>query len=178
MQNSEMVILVDENDNEIGTREKQQAHISGELHRAISVFIFNSEGKMLLQRRAHHKYHSGGLWTNACCSHPRPTEETLAAARRRLSEEMGIDCRELKHAFSFTYKAILDNNLTEHEFDHVFIGKTDQTPKINQEEVCEWKYISMTELEKDILKNPQNYTYWFKLIFDRIKTEVVNKGHL
>lgn len=176
MPNSEFVILVDDNDNETGTLEKQEAHVSGKLHRAISVFIFNSEKEMLLQRRAHHKYHSGGLWTNACCSHPRPGETTLASARRRLLEEMGIDHKELIPAFSFKYKAVLDNNLTEHELDHVFIGKTDIQPLINEDEVCEWKYISLADLENDLKKNPEAYTYWFKLIFDRIINEAKKEG--
>ena len=171
-----LVVLVDENDHETGTCEKLAAHLSGELHRAISVFIFNSEKKMLLQKRALSKYHSGGLWTNACCSHPHPGESTLNAAKRRLQEEMGIKEENLKYVFNFTYKAFLDNDLIEHELDHVFIGKTDEIPVPNSEEVSEWKYISISELEQNLKENPNAYTHWFKLIFDRIKTEAEKEG--
>ena len=130
----EKVILVDKNDNEVGTMEKQEAHVKGLLHRAFSVFIFNDKNELLLQRRAVNKYHSGGLWTNTCCSHPRQNEKTKDAAKRRLLEEMGMRST-LKKQFDFIYKAKLDNNLYEHEFDHVFFGFTNDLPIINQEEV-------------------------------------------
>lgn len=166
----EFVLLVDEQDNELGVMEKMQAHEEALLHRAISVFIFNSKGELLLQRRAAVKYHSAMLWTNACCTHPRPEEPMAAAAKRRLVEEMNISC-DLVHQFSFIYHAQLDNGLTEHELDHVFFGYTDQEPIPNPDEVADWKYISMAELTIDITSNPDQYTEWFKLIFDRIKQE-------
>ena len=158
----EYVVLVDGQDKETGTMEKLQAHVEGLLHRAISVFIFNTKGELLLQQRAMDKYHSAGLWTNACCSHPRPGEDPMAAAHRRLMEEMGMDC-ELTEIFSFTYKAHLDHNLTEYEFDHVFKGTTDELPQHNTDEVAGWKYISPEELTKDISKRPEAYTEWFKI---------------
>ena len=158
----EQVVLVGPEDNEIGTMEKQQAHVEGRLHRAISVFIFNSEGEMLLQQRAAGKYHSASLWTNTCCSHPRPGESSYAAAMRRLHEEMGLAC-ELKEIFSFVYKASLDHDLTEHEFDHVFVGITDDMPRPDISEVGAWKYISQTSLDKDIEAAPEKYTEWFKI---------------
>lgn len=168
--NSPQVILVNEYDQEIGQMEKMEAHEKGLLHRAFSVFIFNSEGEMLLQKRALHKYHSPGLWTNSCCSHPYPNEKVYDAANRRLSEEMGMST-DLNFAFSFQYKAEFDNGLIEHEYDHVFIGKTDQTPKLNPEEVAEFKYISIDELIQDIEINPDDYTPWFKICLN----EVLNK---
>ena len=137
----EEVILVDENDIAIGSMEKLEAHQKGILHRAFSVFIFNSNNELLLQRRALTKYHSSGLWTNTCCSHPQPNEDTLAAANRRLKEEMGMQT-SLTHKTSFIYKTNFDNGLTEHEFDHVFIGHTDTNPTINPEEVDSYKWIS------------------------------------
>ncbi|HTF04267.1 MAG TPA: isopentenyl-diphosphate Delta-isomerase [Bacteroidia bacterium] len=163
----EYVILVDANDNETGTAEKMEAHRSGTLHRAISVFIFNSEGKWLLQKRAEGKYHSGGLWTNACCSHPRPGEDTATAAHRRLQEEMGIRC-DLNHAFAFTYRAELDHDLIEHELDHIFIGRTDAVPNPDPGEVSGWKYFSTQELETALKESPDQFTEWFKLILPRL----------
>jgi isopentenyl-diphosphate delta-isomerase len=163
----EKVILVDEMDIEIGLMPKTEAHKKALLHRAISVFIFNSNGKWLLQRRALTKYHSGGLWTNACCTHPLPNESNTDAANRRLKQEMGMSV-SLKELFSFTYKETLDNELTEHELDHVFIGTTDLTPKINADEVAEYKYISYDDLIHDIQNNPSNYTVWFKKIIERV----------
>ncbi|MFN5183634.1 MAG: isopentenyl-diphosphate Delta-isomerase [Bacteroidota bacterium] len=160
------VILVDNNDFELGTMEKIEAHEKGLLHRAISVFIFNSDGKMLLQRRAKHKYHSGGLWTNTCCSHPYPGEKIMNAAKRRLKEEMGMEC-ELTSAFSFIYKVNLDKGMTEHELDHVFIGTTNSTPEINREEVEDFKYLSIEETEKLIRSNPEDFTEWFKIALNQ-----------
>lgn len=161
------VILVDEKDNVIGTEEKMKTHQEGKLHRAFSIFVFNSKGELLLQKRAKSKYHSGGLWTNTCCSHPRPEEHIEKAVHRRLKEEMGFDC-ELKEIFSFTYKAKLDNNLFEHEYDHVFIGNFDGEPNPNPEEVDDWKWVDLEELKKDIRENPDSYTYWLKISIDKI----------
>ena len=160
--------MVNEDDVEIGVMEKLQAHREAKLHRAISVFIFNDKGELLLQKRAEGKYHSAGLWTNTCCSHPRPNEATNDAAERRLMEEMGIEC-ELTHAFSFIYKAELKNGLTEHELDHVYFGTYNAEPNVNPEEVGEWKYESMNRITADIKTNQEKYTEWFKIIFDRVK---------
>lgn len=172
MQNN--VILVNENDQAIGTMEKMMAHQEAKLHRAISVFICNTKGEWLLQKRALHKYHSGGLWTNTCCSHPYPGESDIDAATRRLKEEMGM-YSEVKELFSFIYKEKLDNELTEHELDHVFIGVTDTIPTINKEEVAEYKYVSFDLLKKDIELNPQYYTVWFKKIYENINEYIVNQ---
>ena len=158
----EQVILVAQDDSQVGVMEKLQAHKEGRLHRAISVFIFNSKGEMLLQQRASGKYHSANLWTNSCCSHPRPGETSKNAAVRRLREEMGMAC-ELTEAFSFVYKAHLDHDLTEHEFDHVFKGVTDDRPEPDASEVAAWKYIALPALEADIHTHPENYTEWFKI---------------
>ena len=163
----EKVILVDEHDNELGVMEKMQAHQQAMLHRAFSVFIFNTKGELLLQRRALTKYHSPGLWTNTCCSHPRPEEKTTNAAMRRLREEMGFTC-ELSYKFNFIYKAVLDQGLTEHELDHVYVGNYNGEIKINEEEVAEWKYMNLNEIINDIAKNPDDYTVWFKMIIDKI----------
>ena len=161
------VILVDENDRECGFMEKMEAHRKALLHRAISVFITNPDGEWLLQRRAADKYHSRGLWTNTCCSHPFPGETTLQAARRRLMEEMGLET-ELVHLFSFIYQDKLDDELTEYELDHVFHGISDDLPVINDKEVMEWKYISFPELKEDIRNYPEKYTVWFKKIFEKV----------
>ena len=163
----ERVVLVDEHDFEIGTMPKMEAHQKALLHRAISVFIFNSKGEWLLQRRALHKYHSSGLWSNTACTHPRPGESYLEAADRRLKEEMGMQC-ELNDLFNFIYKEKLDNELTEHELDHVFIGYTDQIPNINVEEVCDHTHISYDDLKNDIHANPDKYTYWFKHVIENV----------
>ncbi len=165
------VILVDTNDNEIGTMQKMEAHQKAQLHRAISVFICNPDGDWLLQRRALHKYHSKGLWTNTSCSHPFPGESSLDAANRRLWEEMGLKA-DLVEIFSFTYKEMLDNELTENELDHVFFGITNDKPDINTNEVNDWKYVTFNELEADIKKNPENYTVWFLKIFKRVHKHV------
>jgi isopentenyl-diphosphate Delta-isomerase len=163
----EDVILVDEKDNEIGLMPKTEAHKKALLHRAISVFIFNSDGKWLLQRRALNKYHSGGMWTNTCCTHPLPNESNIDAANRRLRQEMGMQC-SLKELFNFTYKEALDNELTEYELDHVFIGISDFIPRINAVEVAEFKYVKFKYLSLDIKKNPSHYTVWFKQIIERV----------
>ncbi|MBS7333213.1 isopentenyl-diphosphate Delta-isomerase [Faecalibacter bovis] len=162
----EYVVLVDREDNELGLMEKQQAHVAGLLHRAFSVFIFNSKGELMLQQRAATKYHSPTLWTNTCCSHPRENESYKNAAHRRLMEEMGFDC-DLSYKFHFIYKASLDNGLTEHELDHVFIGTYDGEPELNPSEVMAYRWVEMDDLKKDIQKNSQNYTAWFKIIFDQ-----------
>ena len=161
----EKVILVDENDTQVGLMPKLEAHQMGLLHRAFSVFIFNSNHQLLLQKRAVSKYHSGGLWTNTCCSHPREGEETINAANRRLIEEMGIKTN-LRKVFDFIYKAELDNELTENEFDHVFYGLYNEDPIINTEEADDFKWIDMETLNNDITANGQNYTVWFKIAFD------------
>src|ERR1700741_4221085 len=161
----EYVILVDENDRETGTMEKMQAHVEAKLHRAFSVFVFNSANQLLLQRRAAGKYHSANLWTNTCCSHPRPGEKTVDAANRRLQEEMGIACR-LEHVFNFIYKAELENGLTEYELDHVYIGNFEGTPKPDDSEVSEWKYESMETISEEMKQHPDQYTAWFKIVFE------------
>ena len=165
----EEVILVDKHDVEQGTMEKIEAHKNGgTLHRAFSVFVFNTKGELLLQRRALHKYHSGGLWTNTCCSHPRPGETVREAGHRRLEEEMGMQCK-LVELFSFEYKAELDGGMTEWELDHVLLGLSNKEPSINEEEVAEFKYMPLDDIDEDLNKNPQNYTEWFKICFERVK---------
>jgi len=158
-----MVILVDDNDLAIGEMPKMEAHEKACLHRAFSVFIFNSKGELLLQRRAESKYHSGGLWTNTCCSHPFPGQDTAEAARSRLMMEMGMDT-PLEYILTFTYKSPFENGLTEHEIDHIYIGCTDEKPVINPEEVSEYKYISLKDLQEDISLHPEKYTTWFRII--------------
>jgi isopentenyl-diphosphate delta-isomerase len=166
------VILVDTNDNVIGTMEKMEAHYKGALHRAFSVLLYNTEGQLLLQKRAHTKYHSAGLWTNTCCSHPLPGEKIEDAAKRRLQEEMGIDA-STKFAYSFIYKTQLEKQLIEHEYDHVFVGTFDGEPSINKSEVDDWKFVDTDWLQKDIQLNPENYTYWFRMIMSdpRVRKE-------
>lgn len=159
----EYVILVNENDQEIGKMEKQEAHEKGILHRAFSVFIFNDQKELLLQQRALTKYHSAGLWTNTCCSHPRVNETIVQAAHRRLQEEMGFDCF-LEVKTSFIYKADFDNGLTEHEFDHVLVGNFNGEVIINPTEVASYKWVAIDWLKQDMLKNPNNYTAWFTII--------------
>lgn len=163
----EHVVLVDNKDNAIGSMAKLEAHQKGLLHRAFSVFIFNSKGELLLQQRALDKYHSAGLWSNTCCSHPRLNETILDAAKRRLNEELGIAC-ELKNVFNFTYKANFDNGLIEHEFDYVLFGFSDEVPHINKQEVNDWKYISVPDLSTDLKLNATNYTAWLKDCFDKV----------
>ncbi len=165
-QKEELVVLVDEQDKEVGTMEKLEAHREGRLHRAISVFVFNNKRELLLQRRASGKYHSPGLWTNTCCTHPRPGESPRDAAQRRLEEEMQLTCK-LHRKFSFIYKAALDNGLTEHEFDYVFVGHTDAKPKPDADEVGEWRYMNVDELDKALKANPAQFTEWFKICYDQ-----------
>lgn len=161
------VILVDENDNEIGTAEKIEAHQKAQLHRAFSIFIFNKQGEFLLQQRALNKYHCGGLWTNTVCSHPMPGETTLDAAHRRLQEEMGFDC-DIKEIFSFTYKKAFDNGLTEHEFDHVFLGTYEGPVSPDPEEIAAFKWINKDELQKDMAVHPEKYSYWFQQSYNKV----------
>jgi isopentenyl-diphosphate delta-isomerase len=172
--NEPCLILVDERDNVIGTIEKMEAHKRALLHRAISVFIFNSKGEWILQRRALNKYHSNGLWTNTCCSHPYPDETCIEAAARRLSEEMGLQCN-LHEVFSFIYKEKLDNGLTEHELDHVFIGFSDDPPVLNYHEVMDWRTISYADLEREIKDNPDHFTAWFRHIYHRVNAYIKNR---
>ena len=167
MEMSENILLVDENDNIIGEGEKLKTHQEGKLHRAFSIFVFNSKGELLLQRRAKSKYHSGGLWSNTCCSHQRSKEILGKAIHRRLKEEMGFDC-DLKKIFTFTYKVKLDNGLFEHEYDHVFIGNFDGEPNPNTNEVDEWEWVDLKKLKQDMQKNPDNYTYWLRMSLDRV----------
>lgn len=165
------VILVDTNDVPTGTADKLEAHQNAMLHRAVSVFVVNSEGEWLLQRRALDKYHSKGLWTNTCCTHPMPGESASHAAARRLMEEMGMSCR-LRFLFTFIYKGELDNELTEHELDHVFLGFSDDLPVINREEVEDWKYTAYEELKNVVVANPSDYTYWFREIFEDVNIHI------
>lgn len=161
----EFVVLVDENDLQIGKMEKLEAHQKGLLHRAFSVLIFNDKGEMLIHQRAADKYHCGGLWTNACCSHPRENESITQAAERRLMEEMGFSVKTypLKQ---FIYKASFTNGLIEHEFDHIVTGIYNDTPKPNPEEVMDFKFVALNKLEKDIKENPKKYTPWFRIIVE------------
>ncbi|MBQ5957580.1 MAG: isopentenyl-diphosphate Delta-isomerase [Bacteroidales bacterium] len=163
----EHVVLVNEQDQQIGIMEKMAAHIVPRLHRAFSIFIFNSKGELLLQQRALSKYHSPGLWTNTCCSHPCDGETLEQATSRRLMEEMGMHC-EMHEVFTFIYKAPVGLGLIEHEFDHVWFGKTDEVPQINPEEVASWKYMNLEDLQADIKAHPELYTEWFKISFDEI----------
>lgn len=162
------VILVNAGDTAIGVMEKLEAHRIGKLHRAFSVLVYNTRGEMLLQKRAHTKYHSGGLWTNACCSHPLPHEKSETAAKKRLREELNLNA-DPAFLYKFIYKAQLDNNLTEYEYDHVFTCITDQRPLLNTGEVEDYKYIEVPELMKDMDNCPDKYTFWFRQIMDRIK---------
>lgn len=161
------VILVDERDRETGQLEKMAAHREGRLHRCFSIFIFNGKGELLLQQRAASKYHSGGLWTNTCCSHPRLGELVLNAAHRRLMEEMGFDC-PLEEKFTFIYKSRLDHDLIEHEFDHVFFGEYKKDPKPDPAEVGDWKRVDLVELKKEATNHPEHYTEWLKIILPKV----------
>ena len=159
------VILVNQKDEQIGLMPKLEAHEKAVLHRAFSVFILNSKNEIMLQQRAHHKYHSPLLWTNTCCSHQREGETNIQAGSRRLFEEMGFETG-LKELFHFIYKAPFDNGLTEHELDHVMIGYYDGEPKINAEEVENWKWMCIEDVRSDMQLHPEVYTVWFKIIFD------------
>lgn len=167
----DLVQLVDVYDKETGTMEKLLAHREGKLHRALSVIIINSNNELLLQKRALDKYHSGGLWTNTCCSHPRPEEPIQEAAERRLLEEMGLSCT-LFPIFNFIYREELDNDLIEYELDHVFVGITDDLPILNSEEAETYRYISLSALQAEIQKKPENFTVWFKIIIERYSKDL------
>lgn len=167
------VVLVSNQDQEISEMDKLEAHQKGLLHRAFSIFIFNSQGEMLLQQRADHKYHGGGLWTNACCSHPQKGEDLLLSAKNRLIFEMGLTC-DIKRIFSFIYKAEVENNLIEHEFDHVFVGFTNTDPKLNAEEVKNFQWIQPGILLQKITEEPEKFTTWFKMVVERVLKETNN----
>ena len=171
----ENVILVNEQDEAIGLMPKMEAHEKALLHRAFSVFVFNAKGELMLQQRALNKYHSPGLWTNTCCSHQRDGETNLAAGARRLQEEMGFVV-PLKELFSFIYKAPFDNGLTEHELDHVMVGYSEASPSVNKEEVASWKWMSMDDIATEIKEQPEHFTEWFKIIFDRVNTYLKNSN--
>ena len=168
----EQVILVNENDEQIGLMPKMEAHEKALLHRAFSVFVFNKKGELLLQQRAADKYHSPLLWTNTCCSHQREGESNIAAGKRRLQEEMGFVC-ELKEVFSFIYKAPFDNGLTEHELDHVMVGEYNESPEINEDEVENFKWMTLEDVKKDMNAHPEIYTEWFKIIFNEYYQRLV-----
>ncbi len=167
----EQVVLVNERDEQIGTMGKLQAHLTGSLHRAFSVFLFDRKGRLLMQQRAAGKYHSAGLWTNTCCSHPRPGEALEAAARRRSQEEMGI-ATDLQHRFSFIYKASFENGLHEHELDHVFFGVTDREPVPDPEEVSAWRWMGVDDLNDELKKDPEQFTVWLRDCWPRIILEI------
>lgn len=172
---TQKVILVNEKDYQIGLEDKMAAHQNGaKLHRAISIFVFNSKGETMLQQRAMGKYHSQGKWSNTCCSHPMPNESVSDAAHRRLKEEMGFDC-EMQEAFNFIYKADVGNGLTEHEYDHVLFGSYDGEPKLNKNEAMGFKWISLDRLEKDIKISPDEFTPWLRIAFDRVKASYKGK---
>lgn len=162
----EQVILVNENDEQIGLMPKMEAHEKALLHRAFSVFVFNEKNELMIQQRAMGKYHSPGLWTNTCCSHQREGETNIEAGKRRLQEEMGFTT-DLKDTISFIYKAPFDNGLTEHEFDHILVGYYNGEPDLNPDEVHAYKWVDLETLKEDMVKNPQIYTEWFKIIFDK-----------
>ncbi|UAB86439.1 isopentenyl-diphosphate Delta-isomerase [Zunongwangia sp. SCSIO 43204] len=163
---TDQVILVNEKDEQIGLMEKIEAHEKALLHRAFSVFVFNRNGELMLQQRALTKYHTPGLWTNTCCSHQREGESNIQAGKRRLMEEMGFTT-ELKDTISFIYKAPFQNGLTEHEFDHILVGHYDEDPNPNPDEVNAWKWVSLEDVKEDMKVNPDVYTEWFKIIFDK-----------
>jgi isopentenyl-diphosphate delta-isomerase len=163
-----MVVLVDRNDREIGIEDKLKAHQKGgKLHRAITIFIFNRKGETLLQQRAMTKYHTPGKWSNTCCSHPMPNKSVVAAAHRRLMEEMGFDCK-IDEAFAFTYIADVGNGLTENEYDHVFLGSYDGNPKPNKDEVMSFRWISLDKLKDEIDRDQGSFTPWLKIVIDRV----------
>jgi len=171
----ENVILVNQFDEQIGTMPKMEAHRKAVLHRAFSVFIMNNKGETMLQQRAAEKYHSPLLWTNTCCSHQRVGETNIEAGKRRLQEEMGFTA-ELKELFHFIYKAPFDNGLTEHELDHVMMGHYEDPPMINTEEVANWKWMKPEAIKDDISRAPENYTAWFKIIFERFYDHLIQQN--
>ncbi len=165
----QLVVLVDENDSEIGTEEKMKAHMNGgTLHRALSIFVFNGRGETMLQRRALSKYHTPGMWSNTCCSHQMPGESTIDAAHRRLKEEMGFDC-SMREAFNFPYKAEVGNGLTEQEYDHIVFGTYDGEPRPNPKEVMDWRWIGIKKLKREISSEPENFTPWLRLMINDVE---------
>ncbi|MBC7073778.1 isopentenyl-diphosphate Delta-isomerase [Candidatus Parcubacteria bacterium] len=170
----EKVILVDKKDKKIGTEEKLKAHKEGKLHRAISVFLFNKKGELLIQKRAKEKYHSGGLWANTCCTHPRPKEKTIEAAKRRLKEEMGIEAK-LKKLMVVKYKAKV-GDLIENEIDHVFFGISGQNPKPDKREVESWRWENPKKILKEMEKNPQKFAVWFRIILPKVLKKIKLKN--
>lgn len=168
---SEMLVLVDEQDSPIGEMEKLEAHQKGLLHRACSVFIFNAKGELMLQQRAAGKYHSALLWTNTCCTHPRPNEAPIDTAHRRLKEEMGFDC-PLEYIGAMTYRTEFANGLIEHEYDHLFKGAYDGEPVLNPDEAADWKWISIADLGRELKEHPENYTYWLNVAFNRLTLDM------
>lgn len=173
----EYVILVDEQDNELGTMEKMEAHRQPVLHRAVSVFLFNSNKQLLLQKRADDKYHSGGLWTNTCCSHPRVNESAIDAATRRLYEEMGIECA-LQPLTKITYSANVGHDMSEYELDHIFVGVSDDVPFLNSSEAAAYRYMNTREIQEWIKLSPSDFTEWFKILFEPVKKELEWKKYL
>ncbi len=171
---AEQLILVDAEDRELGVGDKLQAHLMGTLHRAFSIFVFDSQGRLLIQKRALTKYHSGGLWSNTACGHPRPGESTISAAHRRLREEMGFDC-DLGFAFGFLYRAELNNRLIEHEYDHVFVGSFDGEPAPELSEVQAWRWIPMTDLRTELREHPEKYSYWLRTAVDKKEWECLTR---
>lgn len=172
----EYLTLVDENDQVCGKEEKLLVHQKGLLHRAFSVFIFNSKGQLLLQQRASIKYHSPNLWTNTCCSHPQYNEMLTDAINRRMKEEMDLEI-ETQFMFSFLYKAQFSNGLTEHELDHVYFGTSDLLPNPNEEEVQDWKYLTLEELQDDMLQRPENYTAWLNICLPKVMEHFTSFQH-
>ena len=172
---SNYVILVDENDHPLGTMEKIEAHEKAVLHRAFSVFIYNSKNELMLQQRALTKYHTPGLWTNTCCSHQKLDESNIEAGKRRLQEEMGFTT-DLKETISFIYKAPFENGLTEHEYDYILVGEYNEAPQPNPEEVHDWKWMKLDDVAADIKKHPEHYTEWFKIIFEKHRSEMVKSS--
>ena len=171
------VILVDKNDQEIGSMEKLQAHKLGRLHRAFSVFIFNNKQELLLQKRSKGKYHSPSMWTNTCCSHPKTNEDLQKKKKKRLKEEMGIIC-ELKKSFSFLYKVEMENRLIEHEIDHVFVGFSNDNPTVNTDEASGYQWTSLESLKKSIQNTPEQYTPWLKIIMTEHFSNLIKQSHV
>lgn len=167
----EMIILVNYKDEEVGFEEKMKTHKKALMHRAFSIFIFNNNGEMILQKRAIEKYHCGGMWSNTCCSHPRKGEEVNNAAHRRLKEEIGFDC-ELIDMFTFHYKVKFNNGLTENEMDHVFLGFYDGKIKLNKKEASDFRWMKVENVEKEIKKNPDEFTVWFKIALKELKKSI------
>jgi isopentenyl-diphosphate delta-isomerase len=172
---NQSLILVDENDIQQGNGKKLLIHQLGLLHRAFSIFIFNTKGELLMQQRATEKYHSGGLWSNTCCSHPQFGEDILESIKKRLNEEMGMKCTT-EFAFSFIYKVKFDNGLTEHEYDHVYVGISDDLPVPDAAEVKNWQYVNLKKLEANIVEHPEIYTEWLKICLPRLKEHLISSA--